>query len=122
MNREPTLLPVLEPPSGGLARLRAKRTSAERWATAGPTRRLAYISALAGGIFAVLLLRPGGDFASDALPVTHAADRLVGVRSQGDSLRTVDAGTFVQQLPSQQPGVRLYWTEHLQSGEAEGLQ
>lgn len=117
MNREPTLLPALEPPTGGLTRLRAKRTAMERWLNAGPTRRLAYISALAGGVFAVVLLRPGGQFASDALPATHAVDRLLGVRSQGDSLRAVDASTIVQQLPSQQPGVRLYWTEYLTPSE-----
>ncbi|MFZ5841396.1 MAG: hypothetical protein ACOY3E_00735 [Pseudomonadota bacterium] len=116
MKREPELLPVLEPPVDGLARLRAKRESAERWAGLWPTWRLAYGVALAGAAFALLLLwLPIGQ-----LPVTHAADRLLGVHSQGDSLRTVDAGTFVQQLPSQQPGVRLYWTEHLQSGEPAG--
>lgn len=113
MNREPTLLPMLEPPTDGLARLRAKHRAVEQQAAAWPSRRLAFASALAGGAFALLLLMPMDRFWGE-LPATHAADRLLGVRSQGDSLRTVDASTVVQQLPSQQAGVRLYWTERLQ--------
>ncbi|HEX4912229.1 MAG TPA: hypothetical protein VFV64_15830 [Permianibacter sp.] len=113
MSREPRLLPMLEPPTGGLARLRVKCHAAEQQVAAWPSRRLAFASALAGGAFALALLMPMDRFWGE-LPATHAADRLLGVRSQGDSLRTVDAGTVVQQVPSQQAGVRLYWTERLQ--------
>lgn len=120
MRREPTLLPMLEPPAGGMARLRAMRTAAELRADTWPTRRLAYASALAGSAFALLLLLPGGWLSREPLLITHAADRLLGVRSQGDSLRTVDAGTVAQQLPSQQPGVQLYWTERLQPMTPDG--
>lgn len=114
MNRDPELLPTLTPPAGGLARLLAKREPPSgaigSRAGAWPVSRLAFVSALAGVGFALLLLLPASN-----LPLTHAMDRLLGVRSQGDSLRVADASTVVRSLPTQQPGVRLYWTENLRA-------
>lgn len=106
MSHEPELLPQLSPPAGGLARLRARREQLARGPLASP--RLAYAAAFAGASFAVLLMLPAGQ-----VPATQAMDRLLGVRSQGSSLRIVDASTVAQALPTQQPGVRLYWTERL---------
>lgn len=114
MNRDPELLPTLTPPAGGLARLLTRRESAGSsmgsWVGMWPVARLAFVSALAVVGLALLLLLPASN-----LPATHAMDRLLGVRSQGDSLRMADASSVVQSLPTQQPGVRLYWTENLQA-------
>lgn len=114
MNRDPELLPDLTPPAGGLARLLAKRESPrstmDSSAGAWPVARLAFVSALVGVGFALLLLLPASN-----LPPTHAMDRLLGVRSQGDSLRMADASSAAQSLPTRQPGVRLYWTENLRT-------
>lgn len=115
MSREPTLLPRLEPPTGGLARLRAKRHAAEQRAAAWPSRRLAYASALAGSAFALLLLLPVGAVWDRPLLLTHAADRLLGARAEGPQLHALDNRIIVQPLTSDQPNVRLYWAEQLPS-------
>lgn len=119
--REPDLLPELTPPPGGLARLRVRRDALQpaslfgwpaSFATAGFK---AYGPLLAGACTAMLLIV----LWPQKLPATLATDRLIGARSTENSFRLLDDGTAAQQLASQQPGVRLYWTDSLQTSQAE---
>lgn len=117
--RDPDWLPLWQPPAGGLRRLLARRDAAQRpswhrrWLLTG------YAPLLAGATAAVLmlLLQPA------PLPVTSAGDRLLGVAAQGATLQVLDEATLAQQLPTRQPGVRLYWTESLRvASEVESAQ
>lgn len=110
--REPELLPELQPPAGGLARLQARRAAREATELSWlPQRRLAYLSLLMGAGVAVAALQ----FAPVELPATLAMDRLLGTPSGGSGIRQLGPDTVAQALPSTQPGVRLYWTASLQA-------
>ena len=114
-SREPELLPMLQPPTGGLARLQARREALETTALSWlPQRRLAYLSLLMGAGVAVAALQ----FAPVELPATLAMERLLGTPSGGLGVRQLGPDTVAQALPSTQPGVRLYWTSSLQADSA----
>jgi hypothetical protein len=100
---EPTLLPRLTPPAGGLARLHARRE--QRGPATRPIWGLA-AAASAGACCALLLLalRP---MALEA----PGLDRLRDVAASGAAPVLRDGQ--VAALPSRQPGVRLYWTASL---------
>lgn len=117
-NHELKLLPALDPPAGGLARLQAKRSKPMQTDLGGgQLLRPVYLSLLAGASVAAMLLV----LIPANVPATLAMDRLLGIRSQGDSLRMIEATSVAQALPSRQPGVRLYWTESLKAAEEERL-
>lgn len=102
---EPTLLPRLTPPAGGLARLYARR---EQRRPAAPSLWGFAAAASAGACCALLLLA--------LQPVALEApglDRLRNVAAAGAAPTLRDG--HVVSLPSQQPGVRVYWTASLQA-------
>ena len=107
---DPTILPTLVPPAGGLARLTARRMARERPALRHEPWRLA-AAAGSGACVALLLLAlrptpfdaPGLDRLRDVAP--HGAPPLL-------------RDGHVAPLPSQQPGVRLYWTASLRADAA----
>ena len=101
MNPPERTLPVLEPPAGGWERLLARRDQNSRWAPSWPA--LAAGSAAALVTIAVLTGR------SD-LKMPPIGARLIGERSQGIGLRTLDEAR-ARPLPSDDPNVRLYWIE-----------
>lgn len=115
--REPDLLPEWQAPAGGLARLQARRAEMTDAGILASLLKMtdwrAYVPLLAGATAAVLLLV----FVPTSLAPTSEADRLLGMQATGQSLHLLDAQSVAQQLPSRQPGVRLYWTESL-SGPA----
>jgi hypothetical protein len=106
--RDPLLLPTLAPPSGGWARLVARRDTRRRDATSGWTLAAA---ACSGACTALLLLalRPQPSLAP-------SLDRLRGVPARGEPVALGRDG--VAQPLAERPGVRFYWTASLDRDEA----
>lgn len=116
IDRQPDLLPDLQPPSGGLARLRARRAATELASEQGGFGIKAYAPLLAGVCTALLLVLWWPD--KQSLTPTLATDRLLGARSDGPSLHLLADDSAAHQLKSSQPDVRLYWTESMQAAAA----
>ena len=99
------LFPRLDPPSGGLERLLARR----RVRTEPASPWLLATAAGSGACAALLALavRP-------ALPDTPSLDRLRGVAPSGATLVLADPDARAQALVVR-PGVRVYWTASLRA-------
>jgi hypothetical protein len=101
MNPPEKILAVLEPPPGGLARLRARRDASTSWAPSwwalatGAAAAVAWM-AIVSGHSEVRLQLTGG--------------RLIGERSEGPSVQLLQGGRTVP-LPSSNANVRIYWVE-----------
>jgi hypothetical protein len=102
MNESDRVLPVLEPPPGGLARLLARRDARRvRWApqwwalTAGVAAAVAWAAILSG---------------ETEIQMRFSGARLIGERSQGVSAPILEGGTAVP-LPSSDANVRIYRME-----------
>jgi len=101
MNQPDKILTVLEPPAGGLSRLRARRDSLVRqpppwWALA------------AGAAAAVVWMAIGSG--GTAIRMQLSGERLIGERSQDVDVRLLGGGRAVS-LPSTDANVRIYWVE-----------
>src|SRR5262249_11084200 len=100
-NEPDKLLSVLEPPPGGLTRLRARRDSRVRrpppwWAlAAGVAAAIVWMTVTSGGTTIRLQL---------------SGARLIGERSQNVGGRLLDGGRAVS-VPSSDANVRIYWIE-----------
>jgi hypothetical protein len=105
MNQPDRMLSLLEPPPGGLERLRARRDSADRWApswwalASGSAAALAWLAVATG---------------HSELRMQLAGARLVGESSQGVELQILENGHAVA-LPSVDPKVRIYWIKSANS-------
>jgi hypothetical protein len=95
------ILTLLDPPPGGLERLRARRDAAHSWA---PSWR----ALVAGGAVAALWLVIASGQPRLQMPLSGA--RLIGERSQGLGVQILENGRAVP-LPSVDPDVRIYWVE-----------
>jgi hypothetical protein len=108
MNEPVRILTVLQPPPGGLERLRARRDSASRWSpwwvlASGCAAAVAWL-AVASGQTDIQMQLSGG--------------RLVGERSQGEEVQILENGHAVP-VPTADPGVHMYWVEHAVPKPAE---
>ncbi len=101
MNQPDRFLTVLEPPPGGLARLRARRRLPGGWAPSW--------WALATGSAAAVAWMAIASGHTD-IRMQLSGERLVGERSQGVSVQILENGHAVS-LPSGDANVRIYWVE-----------
>ena len=101
MNESDRVLPVLEPPPGGLARLLARRDSPLR---AGPQWWALAAGAAAAVVWTAIL--PG----QTEIRMPFSGARLIGERSQGVSAPVLEGGRAVA-LPSSDVNVRIYRVE-----------
>src|SRR5262249_49215017 len=105
MNEPEKFLTVLEPPLGGLTRLRARRDSQTRgwtpqwWAlAAGATAAVVWTALLSG---------------RTEIRMQLSGARLIGERSQGMSVPILEGGR-ARAVPSSDANVRIYWVEPAQ--------
>jgi hypothetical protein len=101
MKQPDRILTLLEPPPGGLERLRTRRDSTSRWA-------LSWSALAAGGAAAAAWLAIASEHPQIRMPMIGA--RLIGARSQGVGVQILENGRAVP-LPSADPDVRIYWVE-----------
>ena len=107
MNPPPEkILSVLEPPPGGLARLRSRRDS--RVPRAQPWWALVAGAATAAVVWIAILPGP------TEIRMQLTGSRLVGARSQGVSVQMLEGGRAVS-LSSDAADVRVYWVEPAES-------
>jgi hypothetical protein len=98
MNRPDGMLTLLEPPPGGWARLRRRRTAASRWTPS-------WWALASGSAAAAAWLLIASGHTEIQMQLTGA--RLIGERSQGEQLQTLDNGHSVP-LASGDANVRIY--------------
>ena len=102
MNQPDRMLTSLEPPPGGLERLRARR-HVTRGLEQPPWWALAAGGATAAACLAIVSQQPH-------LKMPMAGARLIGERSQGAEVQILGNGRAVP-LPSPDPKVRIYRVE-----------
>ena len=102
MNESDRILPALEPPPGGLARLLARRDSQVR--SAAPQWWALAAGAAAAVIWTAILSE------QTEIRMQFSGARLIGERSQGVSAPILERGTAVA-LPSSDANVRIYRIE-----------
>jgi hypothetical protein len=108
MNEADRLLPVLEPPPGGLARLLARRDSQAHWTpqwwalAAGAAAAVVWTALLSG---------------QTEIRMRFSGARLIDERSEGVSAPVLEGGRAIA-LPSPDANVRIYRVEPTKSGDA----
>ena len=108
MNESDRLLPLLEPPPGGLARLLARRDSHGRWApqwwalAAGAAAAVVWTAILSG---------------QPEIHMQFSGARLIGERTEGVSAPILEGGRAIP-LPSSDANVRIYRIEPVKPAPA----
>ena len=105
MNDSHRTLTLLEPPPGGLQRLRARRDSATRWAPS-------WWALASGSAAAVVWLAVASG--NTEIRMQLIGGRLVGEPSRGADLQILESGHAVS-LPSADANVRIYVVESTDS-------
>lgn len=100
MNEKDIVLQVLQPPAGGLERLRARRDFMQ-WAP--------WVPFALGCSFAVAVMI-GGHHRFE-MQMQLNGSRLINQKAQGEGIRLVDDAYRAETLPSGNPKVRIYWIE-----------
>jgi hypothetical protein len=109
MKQTDRMLPLLEPPRGGWARLRARRDATIRWSPS-------WWALASGSAAAVVWLMIASGQTDVRMPLTGA--RLVGEPSQGAGVQLLQSGHAVS-VPSADPNVQIYWIESADSQPAK---
>jgi hypothetical protein len=111
MNEPVRFVPLLEPPPGGLERLRARPKPDNRWVKAG------LLSLASGSAIAVAWLAIACQ--PTEIRMQLIGERLIGERSRGMDLQWVGPGRAVA-LPSSDGNVRIYMIETTDSSSRNG--